>query len=418
MTPNNPVLAPRPTGTDKTTDSPDRRKQNTLAQRARREREDGYILELEQKSGKFMEQFVAATETYRQNQQRLEDTARRLHLSNSVLQRERDLLQEVVNTYERVLESTGHRFLLIKVKEQLQRNYLRRQQDEQEQEIKHQQKQKQSLSNSDDSGPSSDRIELDTSDPHLALSPPLGEDVPEDNYEQRIFEELQSSLFPPGALQSLQIDMSNLQEVLNDHSLFDPKSPSPMPTPSSLDGSHGVDKDGEREEEDVELDEGEEEGSESDPLELAARLATMPWDQLEKMNVEFPEEPVHYVAGLVGLTVDEFKAHRLYRELMLAGLQQPKTIPGIHPALFEIPQDPRIRAAPCAYLRARMILHRGRYDLDEVVRLLINTSVVCGDPRRGNNWAISEEFVERFPYLTGPEARIVLPQNKVGPGDL
>ncbi|KAF9211071.1 hypothetical protein BGZ59_008561 [Podila verticillata] len=402
MAPNNPVLVPRPTGTDKTPDSPDRRKQNTLAQRARREREDGYIFKLEQKSGKVMEQFVAATETYRQNQQRLEDTVRRLHLANSVLQRERDLLQDVVNTYERVLESTGHRFLLIKVKEQLQRNYLRRQQGEQEQE----------------SGLNSGQIELDTSVSHLALSPALlGGDVPEDNYEQRIFEELQSSLFPPGALQSLQIDMSNLQEVLNDHSLFDPKSPSPVPTLSPLDGSQGDDEDGERDES-VERDEGEEEGNESDPSELAARLATMPWDELEKMSVEFPEEPVHYVASLVRLTVDEFKTHRLYRELMLAGLQQPKTIPGVHPALFEVPQDPRIRAAPCAYLRARMILHRGKYDLDEVVRLLINTSVVYGDPRHGNNWAISEEFVERFPYLTGPEARIVLPEDKVDPGEL
>ncbi|KAF9380553.1 hypothetical protein CPB97_008274 [Podila verticillata] len=417
MAPNNPVLAPRPTGPDKTSDSPDRRKQNTLAQRARREREDGYIFELEQKSGKVMEQFEAATETYRQNQQRLEDTVRRLHLANSVLQRERDLLQEVVNTYERVLESTGHRFLLIKVKEQLQGNYLRRQQDEQEQETKQQQKQQQTLSNPE-SGPSLDQIELDTSVSHLALSPPLlGGDVPEDNYEQRIFEELQSSLFPPGALQSLQIDMSNLQEVLNDHSLFDPKSPSPMPTLSPLDGSHGDDEDGEGEE-GAGRDEVEKEGNESDPSELAARLATMPWDELEKMSVEFPEEPVHYVASLVRLTVDEFKTHRLYRELMLAGLQQPKTIPGVHPALFEVPQDPRIRAAPCAYLRARMILHRSKYDLDEVVRLLINTSVVYGDPRHGNNWAISEEFVERFPYLTGPEARIVLPKDKVDPGGL
>ncbi|KAF9384456.1 hypothetical protein CPC16_008427 [Podila verticillata] len=387
MAPNNPVLAPRPTGTDKTPDSPDRRKQNTLAQRARREREDGYIFELEQKSGEVMEQFVAATETYRQNQQRLEDTVRRLHLANSVLQRERDLLQDV---------------------------------GEQEQEVKQQQQQQQQqqpLSNPE-SGLNSGQIELDTSVSHLALSPALlGGDVPEDNYEQRIFEELQSSLFPPGALQSLQIDMSNLQEVLNDHSLFDPKSPSPVPTLSPLDGSQGDDEDGEREES-VERDEGEEEGNESDPSELAARLATMPWDEIEKMSVEFPEEPVHYVASLVRLTVDEFKTHRLYRELMLAGLQQPKTIPGVHPALFEVPQDPRIRAAPCAYLRARMILHRGKYDLDEVVRLLINTSVVYGDPRHGNNWAISEEFVERFPYLTGPEARIVLPEDKVDPGEL
>lgn len=98
---------------------------------------------------------------------------------------------------------------------------------------------------------------------------------------------------------------------------------------------------------------------------------------------------------------------------MLAGLQQPKTIPGVHPALFEVPQDPRIRAALCAYLRARMILHRGKYDLDEVVQLLIDTSVVYGDPRHGNNWTISEEFVSRFPYLTGPEARIVLPEDRV-----
>ncbi|KAG0038352.1 hypothetical protein BGZ82_000441 [Podila clonocystis] len=352
MAPNNPVLAPRP---DKPHDLvPERRKQNTLAQRARREREDGYIFELEQKSGKVMEQFVAATETYRNNQQQLEDTIRRLLLANSVIQRERDLLQELVSTYERVLESTGHRFLLIKVKEQF-RTYRQREH------------------------------EVDD-DEEEALSPQdnLNRDVSEDNYEH-IFEELQSSLFPPGSLQSLQIDMSNLQEVLNDHSLFDPKSPSPIPTIPHEDPEARRD----------------------------AMLATMPWDQLEQMEVEFPEEAVHHVASLVRLTVGEFKAHRLYRGLMLAGLQQPKTIPGVHPALFEVPQDPRIRAAPCAYLRARMILHRGKYDLDEVVRLLIDTSVVYGDPRHGNNWAISEEFVSRFPYLTGPEARIVLPEDRV-----
>ncbi|KAG0091913.1 hypothetical protein BGZ93_008630 [Podila epicladia] len=131
------------------------------------------------------------------------------------------------------------------------------------------------------------------------------------------------------------------------------------------------------------------------------------------MDVEFPEEAVDRVASLLRLTASEFKAHRLYRDLMLAGLQQPKTIRGVHPALFKVPQDPRIRAAPCAYLRARMILYRGKYDLDEVVRLLIDTSVVYGDSMHGNNWAISEEFVERFPYLTGPEARIVLPEDRV-----
>ncbi|KAF9310772.1 hypothetical protein BG003_008125 [Podila horticola] len=131
MAPNNPVLAPRPDNPHSDL-VPERRKQNTLAQRARREREDGYIFELEQKSGNVMKQFVAATETYRNNQQQLENTVRRIHLANSILQRERDLLQEVVNSYERVLESTGHRFLLIKVKEQIQRTYSQRGQEEEE----------------------------------------------------------------------------------------------------------------------------------------------------------------------------------------------------------------------------------------------------------------------------------------------
>ncbi|KAG0028599.1 hypothetical protein BGZ81_004574 [Podila clonocystis] len=323
----------------------------TLSPSARREREDGYIFELEQKSGKVMEQFVAATESYRNNQQQLEDTIRWLHLANSVLQRERDLLQEVVSTYERVLESTGHRFLLIKVKEHF-RTYRQQEQEEND-----------------------DEEEVSP----LTFSPQanLNRDVSEDNYEH-IFEELQSSLFPPGSLQSFQIDMSNLQVVLNDHSLFDPKSPPPIPAiphedlEARRDGKAGERREG---------------------------VSYYAWDQLEQMEVEFSEEAVHHVASLVRLTVGELKAHRLYRGLMLAGLQQPKTIPGVlPPALFEVPQDPRIRAAPCAYLRARMILHRGKYDLDEVVRLLIDTSVVYGDPRHGNNWAISEEFVSRLPY--------------------
>lgn len=203
--------------------------------------------------------------------------------------------------------------------------------------------------------------------------------------------------------------MSNLQEVLNDYSLFDPKSPSPIPTIPLPEDRTLEELQGDDREEGVGEEEGEGEGQDSS---IAARLAIIPWDQLEKMDVEFPEEAVHRVASLLRLTADEFKAHRLYRELMLAGLQQPKT-PGVHPALFEGPQDPRIRAAPCAYLRARMTLHRGKYDLDEVVRLLIDTSVAYGDPRHGNNGAISEEFVERFPYLTGPEARIVLPEDRV-----
>ncbi|KAG0360334.1 hypothetical protein BG005_010938 [Podila minutissima] len=178
--------------------------------------------------------------------------------------------------------------------------------------------------------------------------------------------------------------MSNLQEVLNDYSLFDPKSPSPIPTIPLPEDRTLEELQGDDREEGVGEEEGEGEGQDSS---IAARLAIIPWDQLEKMDVEFPEEAVHRVASLLRLTADEFKAHRLYRELMLAGLQQPKT-PGVHPAL-------------------------GKYDLDEVVRLLIDTSVAYGDPRHGNNGAISEEFVERFPYLTGPEARIVLPEDRV-----
>ncbi|KAF9338373.1 hypothetical protein BG006_003540 [Podila minutissima] len=324
----NPVLAPRPGDKPHTDPVPERRKQNTLAS-ARG-----------QKSGKVMEQLVTATEAYKQTQQQLEDTIRRLHLANSVLQCERDLLQEVVKTFKRVLESTGHRYLLIKVREQLQRTYKQQEQQEEE----------------------------------------------EDDEEER--------------------RMGGAQRPF----LFDPKSPSPTPTiplPEDriLEELQGGDR-----EEGVGEKEGEGEGQDSS---IAARLAIIPWDQLEKMDVEFPEDAGHRVASLLRLTADEFKAHRLYRELMLAGLQQPKTIPGVHPALFEVPQDPRIRAAPCAYLRARLILHRGKHDLDEVVRLLIDTSVAYGDPRHGNNWAISEEFVERFPYLTGPEARIALPEDRV-----
>lgn len=139
----------------------------------------------------------------------------------------------------------------------------------------------------------------------MALSQPQivnpNGDVSEDNYEH-IFEELQSYLFPPGSLQSLQIDMSNLQEVLNDRSLFDQKSPPPIPTippkdpileARSADGNGG-----ESREEGVGEEEGDGEGQDS-PI---ARMTIMPWDQLEKMDVEFPEEAVHYVASLVRLT--------------------------------------------------------------------------------------------------------------------
>ncbi|KAF9284448.1 hypothetical protein BGZ68_004678 [Mortierella alpina] len=167
-----------------------------------------------------------------------------------------------------------------------------------------------------------------------------------------LFDELQSSLFPPGTLQSLvQNGMASPQEVVDDITLFDnmPEDAAGRSLKSTRE-SHTT---------------------------FAKAVSTA--------------APKHTVHG----------AHRLQKEFAVLLNATPATDPNIDPMVYAIPHDARIDLIPCPKLRAQMILHQHKYDLDELYHLLIGKAICHGPPLDVHSWELPDEFFERFGFLMG-----------------
>ncbi|KAI8878776.1 hypothetical protein K501DRAFT_325860 [Backusella circina FSU 941] len=94
---------------------------------------------------------------------------------------------------------------------------------------------------------------------------------------------------------------------------------------------------------------------------------------------------------------------RLHFNLQSASLQISKLPYTIRPTLLQlmIPHDPRIDLIPTAQMRDRMILFRDQFDLDECFRCLLGgAGFLGGDPTLSGNWRLSDEFFDKFWFLT------------------
>ncbi|KAI1311563.1 hypothetical protein EDD11_003445 [Mortierella claussenii] len=163
-----------------------------------------------------------------------------------------------------------------------------------------------------------------------------------------VFDELQSSLFPPGTLESVvQSGMATPQEVVNDDStMFDHLH-------LHIDGDLKVDGDG-----------------------------------------------IKAYAKKMGLMNGN---HRLQREFQLMVASPPAIDPNISPQIYELPHDSRIDLIPCPKLRAQMILHQNKYDLDALFQLLIDGAICHGPPMDVHSWELPDEFFDRFGFLMGQD---------------
>ncbi|KAF9914080.1 hypothetical protein BX616_009014 [Lobosporangium transversale] len=189
-----------------------------------------------------------------------------------------------------------------------------------------------------------------------------------------VFDELQSSLFPPGTLESFHISMATPQEVVSDDSLF--ADPTQTGDGTSTSQSIGHDKD----------------GSES-PLVNVKELDDGSDD----------EQFFHWVSSTLGIKKEVAREHRLRKEFRILAQAKPQENPNIDPHIYELPHDPRIDFIPCAKLRAQMIVHQHRYDPDELFQLLIDGAICHGPPLHKDSWQLPEAFFERFGFLLGLE---------------
>ncbi|KAF9575008.1 hypothetical protein EC968_004768 [Mortierella alpina] len=189
-----------------------------------------------------------------------------------------------------------------------------------------------------------------------------------------LFDELQSSLFPRGTLQSLvQNGMASPQEVVDDITLFDSMQDDTAAAggrapKNTRDDSHHHQHS---------TVFGNKSGSTAGPKQ------TIPGEQ-QQQQPQQPQQP-----------------HRLQKEFAVLLNAKPATDPNIDPMVYAIPHDARIDLIPCPKLRAQMILHQQKYDLDELYQLLIEGAICHGPPLDVHSWELPDAFFERYGFLMG-----------------
>ncbi|KAF9432601.1 hypothetical protein BGZ76_010573 [Entomortierella beljakovae] len=354
-------------GTKPGTSSPDQRKeQNRAAQRAFRDRKERYLHQLENTIDELKEQQTQMTTRFQQEVKQLKSL-----LEGNV--QENYYLRNVIFAFETALCKAGHVAVLHDVKLELYHHHYECQKFPRTGSILEKYPHPLTLpiskSNSlHDTQPYTTNREILYKAPPLFVSvtPEDGQVVsiltpleklstPKPSYtppgthlakhtdytkHPTVFDELQSSLFPPGTLQSLvQSSMATPQEVVNDDmSLFE---------------------------------QSQQTASWADIMSYASKM---------------------------GLTNDN---HRLQKEFKALASAKPATDPYISPQIYEIPHDSRIDLVPCPKMRAQMILHQNKYNHDELFQLLIDKAICHGPPLDEHCWELPDEFFDRFGFLMG-----------------
>jgi hypothetical protein len=215
-----------------------------------------------------------------------------------------------------------------------------------------------------------------------------------------VFDELQSSLFPPGTLQSLvSTNMVSPQDVVNDTMLFDQLgdksedstaasgSASKTTTASTTNATSATTTT-------TKTTTSKGQGSSSTftstiftppafsgstKSTTATTTTTTKWTRTELLH----------------------RTHRLQETFKVLAAGPIKVDPKIDQQIYQIPHDTRIDLIPCPKLRAQMILHQHKYDIDEVFQLLIDKAICHGSPLHPSDWELPDEFFERFGFLIG-----------------
>ncbi|KAF9902868.1 hypothetical protein EC991_004488 [Linnemannia zychae] len=215
-----------------------------------------------------------------------------------------------------------------------------------------------------------------------------------------VFDELQSSLFPPGTLQSVvSTNMASPLDVVNDTKLFDQLG-----------------------------DKSEDSGAASSTTRNKTTTTTTTTTTTAKIstmstmsNGHTASSMSHSVSAATGLSSAQStptksplipaaswtrtellqKTHRLQKTFEVLAAGPLRSDPKIDQQIYQIPHDSRIDLVPCPKLRAQMILHQHKYNIDEVFELLIDKAICHGHPLEPSDWELPEEFFERYGFLIG-----------------
>ncbi|KAF9997838.1 hypothetical protein BGZ80_004310 [Entomortierella chlamydospora] len=207
-----------------------------------------------------------------------------------------------------------------------------------------------------------------------------------------VFDELQSSLFPPGTLQSvIHTELASPQEVVSDITMLDQlHDRRPLKDPVISPGHTAI----------------------TMFASLDAPSPCAPTSILDDDNNEFVLATPSL--GLDdGLKQNVIPSKRLQLEIKVLASAPPAVDPNIDPKIYALPHDSRIDLIPCPKLRAQLILHQKKLDLEDLCQLLINGARCHGHPLDPHSWELPEEFFDRYGFLLGEE--MLRHRNKVWP---
>ncbi|KAF8955237.1 hypothetical protein BGZ46_002689 [Entomortierella lignicola] len=208
-----------------------------------------------------------------------------------------------------------------------------------------------------------------------------------------VFDELQSSLFPPGTLQSIiRTKLASPLEIVNDITMLDqihdrrpPKDPLISPGHASITLF-------------------------ASSVESLSPCA--PSSILDDDSSDFEFTPPSL--GLDdGLKQNVIPSQRLQLEIKVLASAPPVVDPNIDPKIYALPHDSRIDLIPCPKLRAQLILHQKILDLEDLCQLLINGARCHGHPLDPHSWELPDEFFDRYGFLLGEE--MLRHRNKIWP---
>ncbi|KAI1301018.1 hypothetical protein EDD11_005875 [Mortierella claussenii] len=214
-----------------------------------------------------------------------------------------------------------------------------------------------------------------------------------------VFDELQSSLFPPGTLQSIiHTGLATPQEIVNDlplleqlHNHYSTPHQQPLRDPVIAPGQAAI----------TFCSAAVDAPSPSDPTSILD-------DDSSEFEMSTP------TLGLDdGLKQNVIPSKRLQLEIQVLASAPPAVDPNIDPKIYALPHDTRIDLIPCPRLRAQMILHQKKFDVEDLCKLLINGARCHGHPLDPHSWELPEEFFDRYGFLLGQE--MLRHRNKIWP---
>ncbi|KAG0278574.1 hypothetical protein BGZ95_003659 [Linnemannia exigua] len=216
-----------------------------------------------------------------------------------------------------------------------------------------------------------------------------------------VFDELQSSLFPPGALQALvSTNMASPLDVVNDTKLFDHLGDkSEDSTTAAGSSSTSARTKTTTTATSTTLATSNAHAATSSTSSYSTSTATTTTSSTKSTPPAAAGSPRSTPTW--SRTELLQKTHRLQKTFKVLAAGPLRSDPKIDQQIYQIPHDSRIDLVPCPKLRAQMILHQHKYNIDEVFQLLIDKAICHGLPLEPSHWELPEEFFERYGFLIG-----------------